>query len=268
MNLTRILSIVLFIVSLALAYYLYSNINATIEFKDYVTETENKITDKLAIIRAAEKAYLDRHGRYTANWDSLINFIENGQVPITIRREKITLLDYGAEKVEVEIDTVGMASAHDRIFKKNFTLNATTDGTFLGFAVKEGDYVVKGSTAYRLRVNGKTETYRFNDQGHVAKLAKIEPGDEIAKGQLLADLWDYHLNPNVDLQTLNIVPGSGKEFEIYVGKIKRNNMMVSVIEVRDPAPINPERKATNEAKNRQPLSFGSRVDVSTSGNWE
>jgi len=44
--------------------------------------------------------------------------------------------------------------------------------------------------------------------------------------------------------------------------------MVSVIEVKDPAPINPERKASNEAKIRQPLFFGSRVDVNTTGNWE
>ena len=44
--------------------------------------------------------------------------------------------------------------------------------------------------------------------------------------------------------------------------------MVSVIEVKDPAPINPDRKASNEAKTRQPLGFGSRMDVGTAGNWE
>lgn len=73
MNLTRILSIVLFLVSIGLAYVLYNNINSTIEFKDYVESTEQKITDKLAIIREAEKAYLERYGNYTANWDSLID---------------------------------------------------------------------------------------------------------------------------------------------------------------------------------------------------
>ena len=51
-------------------------------------------------------------------------------------------------------------------------------------------------------------------------------------------------------------------------KIERNTAKISVIEVKDPAPINPERKASNEAKNRQPLGFGSRVDVGTGGNWE
>jgi hypothetical protein len=43
---------------------------------------------------------------------------------------------------------------------------------------------------------------------------------------------------------------------------------VDVIEVKDPKPVNPNRKESNEAKNRKPLHFGSRFDISTSGNWE
>lgn len=269
MNLTKILSIVLFLVSLALAGYLYHNINSTIEFKEQVRVTEDKIKDKLAIIREAEKAYLDRYGKYTASWDTLINFIENGQVPITVRTEKITQLSYGEEKVEVKVDTVGVMSAKDRIFKKSFTLNATNNGVFGGFLVKEGDYVAKSAKAYRLKPEGKkTETYEFTESGHIVSLAPLNPGDAVKRGQLLMNLWEYHLNPNVDVKTLGDVPGSDKKFDIYVGTVKRGNLNVSVIEVKDPEPLNPERKATNEAKNRQPLGFGSRVDVSTSGNWE
>jgi biotin carboxyl carrier protein len=270
MNLTKILSIVLFLVSLGLAAVLYFNINSTIEFKEHVRVTEDKIKDKLAIIRESEKAYLERYGKYTASWDTLINFIENGKVPITVRTEKITQLSYGEEKVEVKIDTIGIMSAKDRIFKKSFTLNATNPGTFGGFLVKEGDYVAKRSNAYRLRAEGKTknETYQFTESGNIVSLAKINAGDEVKRGQLLVNLWEYHLNPDVDIQTLSQVPGSDKNFEIFVGSVKRGNVQVSVIEVRDPSPINPERKASNEAKNRQPLGFGSRVDVSTSGNWE
>jgi hypothetical protein len=270
MNLTRILSIVLFVVAIGLAWYLYSNINSTIEFKAHVTDTERKITEKLAVIREAEKAFLERYGHYTANWDSLTNFIQNGRVPITVRREIITALSYGEEKVEVKIDTVGFMSARDRIFKKNFPLNASTNGIFQGFLVKEGEYAVKGRGAYRLKPDGanKTEVYPFNESGNIINLANIEPGAAIKRGQNLANLWEYHLNPKVDVANLRKVPGSDKDFDIYVGKVKRGNSMVSVIEVRDPQPINPDRKASNEAKNRQPLGFGSRLDVSTGGNWE
>ena len=91
---------------------------------------------------------------------------------------------------------------------------------------------------------------------------------QVNRGQLLANMWEYQLNPDIDVSTLSKVPGSDRQFDIYVGNVKRGNLDVSVIEVKDPAPINPERKATNEAKNRQPLGIGSRVDVTTSGNWE
>ena len=265
---TRIIAIVLFIVSLALAYYLYDNINSTIEFKKKITVTETQIKDKLEIIREAEKVFLEQNRRYTANWDSLINFIENGQVPITVRTEKIIPLSYGEEKVEVTIDTIGMMPAKDKIFKKTLTINAADNGTFMGFDTQVGSYVVKRSPSYRLRVGDKVVQYEFIDKGNVASLADIKPGDAVTKGQNLITTWDYHLNEKVDIKTLGVVPGSDKNFDIFVGKIDRNGLKVSVIEVKDPSPINPERKATNEAKNRQPLGFGSRTDVGTSGNWE
>lgn len=269
MNLTRIFSIVLFLVSLALAGYLYYNINSTIQFKEHVSETEKKITDKLAVIREAEKAYLERYGKYTASWDTLINFINNGRVPITVRTEKITQLSYGEEKVEVVIDTVGFMSARDRIFKKNFQLNASTDGTFVTYLAKEGDYVAQGTPAYRLRLpNGKVEMFKFTDSGTITSLRKLNQGDPIKRGNLMANMWEYQLNPQVDVNNLASVPGSNEKFDIYVGKVKRGNIDANVIEVRDPAPINPDRKATNEARTRQPLGFGSRVDVNTGGNWE
>lgn len=271
MNLTRILSYVFFIVSLGLAYFLYNNINSTIEFKEAIVTTEKQITDKLAVIREAEKVYLEQFGHYTANWDSLINFIENGKVPITLRTEKITQLSYGEEKVEVQVDTIGFMPAKDRIFKKTHTVNATANGVLLALLVKPGDFVVKGSSAYRLRAEGKdkADVYNFTEQGTITSVSNIAPGTEIKKGTTLYNLWDYILNPSVDIKTLSQVPGSnGKTFDIFVGKIDRNNSKVSVIEVKDPSPINPERKASNEAENRKPLGFGSRVDTKISGNWE
>lgn len=265
---TRIVSIGLFVVSLVLAFILYNSISSSIEFKEYVEDTETQIKDKLAIIREAEKAFLDQYGHYTANWDSLKQFIQNGRVPITVRTETITQLSYGEEKVDVKIDTVGFQPARDRIFKKTHVVNASTTGIFLGFLVKEGDHVEKRTNAYRMRVGNQNDIVRFTDAGTVTELADITPGTQITAGQNLATISSYQLNPNVDISTLEIVPGSNKQFDIFVGKIDRNGLPVSVIEVRDPAPINPERKASNEAKNRQPLGFGSRTDVGTTGNWE
>jgi hypothetical protein len=270
MSLTKIITIILFAVSIGLGYYLYSNINETIEFRESIASTEKQIIDKLAVIREAEKVFLEQHGRYTTNWDSLINFIENGKVPITVRTETITSLSYGEEKVDVKIDTIGELPAKDKIFKKSFSVSAADNGTFMGFSVKAGELVVKGTKSYKLRKTGndKIDEFSFLEEGTVETLAAVKEGDQVKKGQNLINFWKYQLNPNVDIKTLNIIPGSGKTFEIFSARLDRNGVKVSVIEVKDPAPINPDRKESNEAKNRKPLRFGSRTDVNTSGNWE
>lgn len=271
MNLTKILTYALFIVSLGLAYFLYDNINSTIEFQESIADTEKQIIDKLQIIREAEKVYLEQHGKYTQNWDSLITFIENGVVPITQRTETIIPLSYGKDSIHVVIDTIGTISVKDKIFKKTSTVTAADNGTFMGFDVSLGSFVVKGGNSYRIKKEGqeKTEQVKLIDRGTVNFLADVKPGAKVKKGQLLISIWDYALNPKVNIKTLADIPGSnGKQFSIFTGKIERNNVMVNVIEVVDPAPINPERRASNEAKNRKPLGFGDKNDVSTVGNWE
>ncbi len=270
MNLTKILSIVLFIISLALAYYLYNSINSTIQFRNNIVTTERQIIDKLAVIREAQKVYLEANGKYTTSWDSLVNFIESAELPITVRTETIIPESYGVERVEVKIDTIGYVSARDKIFKKTLTVNAVDNGTFMGFQRKVGDYVVKGTKSYRIRRENteRVEELSFLDKGTISNLANINSGDQVRKGQNLITFWDWQLNPDVDIKTLSVVPGSNKTFDIFVDQIDRSGIKVWVIEVKDPSPINPEGKESNEAKNRKPLRFGSRTDVTTAGNWE
>src|SRR5690606_30546986 len=270
MNVTKIVSIVLLLVAIALAGYLWNSISTTIKEQESIKVTEAQITAKLAVIREAEKVFREQHGRYTSNWDSLINFIQTAQVPITVRTETIIPLSYGRDSIRVQIDTLGFVPAKDRIFKKTTTINSADDGTFLGFGAKVGDEVFKGGKSYSLRreSNGRVEDFAFLEKGTISDLAKVNPGDKVTKGQYLITLWDWQFDPNMDISQLNIVPGSGKEFGIYTGKIDRNGLLVDVIHVWDPAPINPNRRPSNEARNRQPLQFGARTDVNTSGNWE
>jgi hypothetical protein len=273
MNLTKIISIVLFVISCALAFYLYNSIHTTILEKERIASTEKQITDKLMIIREAEKVYLEQNGKYTASWDTLISFIENGRVPITVRTETIIPLRYGVDSVKVDIDTIGFVSAKDKIFRKTYTINCAADGIFLGFGAQENEQVVKGAISYKLKRDGSERTveYKFIDNGTVSSTAKINSGSQIKKGAFLITFWNYQFNPEIDVRTLSKVPGSGgKDFEIFTGKLDRNGVMVNVIHVIDPAPINPNRSAKNdpENRNRLPLQFGSRSDVSTVGNWE
>ena len=269
MSLTKIISVVLFIISILLAVYLYNSIHSTIKFRESIALTEKQITEKLEIIREAEKVYLEQHGRYTSNWDSLISFIENGTVPITVRTETVIPRSYGNDSIHVKIDTIDHVSAKEKIFKKTYTINAADDGTFLNFFVNVGDEIVPKAKSYKMRKsNGRVEELEFLEAGTISSLAKINSGDSLTKGKYLISFWKYQFNPKVDVKQLNIIPVSGKEFEIYTNQVDRNGVPVNVIHVWDPAPINPNRKASNEAKNRQPLQFGSKTDVGTAGNWE
>lgn len=269
MNLNRILTIVFFILSGVLAFFLYSGVQGTIDSRENVKRVESSVIEKLKLIREAEIVFQEVNKRYTASWDSLANFIENGKVPIIQRREIITQKAYGAEDVKVVIDTLGFIPAKERIFKKTFNLNASDDGIFKGYKVKEGDRVIKNQKAYVISVGGKDQEPPFSEQGIITKLEPVNVGDEVKKGQQLISYWDYQFNPNIDLKKIGELPHMpGKNFDIYVGKVDRNGVFVQVIEVKDPNPVNKSRKESNEQKNRKPLHFGSRIDVSTAGNWE
>lgn len=269
MNLTKILTGVLLIASIFLAYKLYRSVQGTIEEREAITTTEAAIIEKLKLIREAEIVFQSVNRRYTANWDSLADFIQNGQVPIIQRREEITQKSYGVEEVKVFVDTLGFIPAKERIFKKTYTVNAPDNGIFMGFKVKEGDQVIKNQKPYSIKVGDAVKQPPLSDQGTITKLEAIATGEEVKKGQALMTLTDYVFNPNTDLSTLGDVPGQpGLKFEVFVGMVDKAGLKVQVIEVRDPKPINPIRKESNEAKNRKPLHFGSRIDVSTSGNWE
>jgi len=269
MNLTKILTAVLLLASLFLAYKLYRSVQGTIEERELISSTESAIIEKLKLIREAEIVFHSVNGRYTANWDSLTTFIEHGQVPIIQRREIITQKSYGVEDVQVIIDTLGFVPAKEKIFKKDYTVTASDNGIFMGFKVKVGDKVIKNQKAYSIKVSDKLNEPPFQDQGTVTKQESVKAGDELKKGQSLMSLSEYIFDPNTNLSTLADLPGqSGLKFEIFAGSVDKSGLKVDVIEVKDPKPINPERKESNEAKNRKPLHFGSRFDVSTSGNWE
>lgn len=269
MNLTRILTVVFTVISLGLAYFLYNSIQSVIDTQEQIESTEKAVIEKLKLIREAEVVFQEQNGHYTANWDSLVDFIQNGKVPILQRREIITQQAYGGEKVEVQVDTLGFLSAKERIFKKNYSMSAADNGTFAGFKVKVGDQVIKNQKAYSIQVGDRTNEPPFQEKGIIQSLADVNPGDVITRGKILINYYDYIFNPNTDLSTLANVPGSeGVKFEIFAGTVEKNGIKVDVIEVKDPKPIDPKRKESNEQKARKPLRFGSRLDVSTAGNWE
>jgi hypothetical protein len=191
MNITRILTIVFYLVSIGLAYFLVNGIAHDIKQEKVIDAEEAKVINKLMQIRDAELAYQTVNGAFTSDWKRLVSFVDTGVIYITERKETIIRLDYGADSVFVQIDTLGSVAVKDSLFSSDFQVDR-----------------------------------------------------------------------------LPYVPDSDKQFNIWADKINKSGVMIDVIEVVDPDPIDPTRNEENEIKNRKPLRFGSRTDVTTAGNWE
>lgn len=269
MNVTKILSYVFLAASIGMGIYLVSSVKSTMDERALISEREAAIIEKLQLIREAEIVYQEVNGNYTSDWDKLIDFIENGKFPIIQKKERVVTLSYGADSSIITFDTLGIIAAKDRIFKATHNINAANDGTFVRYEVTSGQEAVKGSPAYVLNQNGKNVTHKFKESGKVKSLKKFPEGYAISKGDLMMSIEETKFDINSDISRLAYVPGyEDVKFEIYAAEIERSNLVVDVIEVKNPKPFDPTRSEGNDSKNRKPLRFGSKTDVTTAGNWE
>ena len=182
------------VLALGLSAYLINSIKFSIDEETRISNAEQKIINKLKMIREAQIAFRNVNGKYTDNWDSLINFIDSGQIFLIQRREETKLLEYGAEETILFLDTLGSISVLDSLFSDytNFTSNSL----------------------------------------------KYVPGyDDII-------------------------------FQMWASAIEKGGVLVNVVEVRNPKPIDPDRNEAEEANIHKPLRFGSRTSITTAGNWE
>lgn len=126
MNQTKILSIVFFVIALGLAYFLFDRIKFKIDEEDRIARIERNVIERLKMIRDAQIAYQAVNREYTNDWNELIQFIEDGKIYITQRKETIIPLEYGADSVIVQIDTLGSVQVRDSLFNErrypNFNL--------------------------------------------------------------------------------------------------------------------------------------------------
>ncbi len=95
--------------------------------------------------------------------------------------------------------------------------------------------------------------------------------DTLGSVSVKDSLFSEKKYPKLHIPTLRKVPHPepekvNKDFDIFAGKIERG---LSVFEVKDPDPINPDRiaKADGTMK-KQPLSIGHRTKSSLKGSWE
>ena len=78
----KVVQIILLVAIVVLAYFLVRSIQEPIKFKKEKDFRKELSVQKLKDIRAAEIAFRSVHKRYTGSFDTLVNFIENGQLAI------------------------------------------------------------------------------------------------------------------------------------------------------------------------------------------
>lgn len=75
-----IIQILLFIVAVVLAFFIYQSIQRPIDFEKARKARYDATIERLKDIRKAQEAYKGVYGKYTGSWDTLINFVMNDSV--------------------------------------------------------------------------------------------------------------------------------------------------------------------------------------------
>ncbi len=93
--------------------------------------------------------------------------------------------------------------------------------------------------------------------------------DTLGTVSVADSLFNKRRYPDFDPEDLPYVPGvkPKTKFLIWADTQEKSGVTVDLIEVKNPKPINPTRNEENEYKSKKPLRFGSRDQVTTTGNW-
>jgi len=124
------IQIVLIVIAIVLGYLIYSSVQRPIDFEKAKKERVEKVVERLKEIRKAEIAYKDVHGEFTGSWDTLINFVETGELPLVKKIGMLTdsMVEAGwteetaIKKGKIIRDTIKI-SVIDTLFGKGFDAN-------------------------------------------------------------------------------------------------------------------------------------------------
>ncbi len=77
-----VIQVLLIVVSVVIAIMIYKSVQKPIDFEKLKTQRYNATIERLKEIRKAQNAFKEVNGRYTASWDTLIDFVKNGSVKV------------------------------------------------------------------------------------------------------------------------------------------------------------------------------------------
>lgn len=126
----KLIQVLLFLVIIALGYWLVESIMTPIRFKKEQTKRYDVVIQRLKDIRKAENAYKEVYSQYTGSFDTLINFVKNDSLPLIFKKGEIPeeMLGKITEKEAIKQglivrDTIRI-NVKDSIFAENYPVDS------------------------------------------------------------------------------------------------------------------------------------------------
>ena len=115
----NVIKIVLLVIILVLAYLIYDSIMRPVRFNKEVDKRNKAIVQKLIDIRSAEITFKAIHGKYVSDFDSLIDFLKTGEIPVV----KMIPDPEDTTFTKTIRDTIGNIPVLDSLFGKRTDFN-------------------------------------------------------------------------------------------------------------------------------------------------
>lgn len=116
------IKIILSLVILFLGYKVVMSIMEPVRFENEKERRERVVIDLLKEIRDCQIAYKAIHNKYTASFDTLVDFVQNGEIPV------VNIIPDPTDTTFTKTinDTIAYVNVADSIFKHraNFTANS------------------------------------------------------------------------------------------------------------------------------------------------
>ena len=108
----NIIKIVLAVIILVLAYLVYESVMVPVRFDKSVDQRSKAVIQNLVDIRSAEMTYKNIYGKYTSSFDTLIDFLVVGEIPVV----KIIPDPTDTTFTKTIRDTIGYIPVKDSLF--------------------------------------------------------------------------------------------------------------------------------------------------------
>lgn len=118
----KFVNIGLALVAILLAYLVFDSIRQPVVFENTRSERELKVVQSLKDIRSTQALFKQTYNRYTASFDSLIEYIKTGELPVV----NIVADPNDTTFTKTINDTVGYVKVIDSLFgrRENFDINS------------------------------------------------------------------------------------------------------------------------------------------------